>query len=1798
MRGGKKDTKIVQSNQGVLDPVKLIYKYKNNNRRVQYQVYIFLGNIAMDDHVLKLHRKIQDTNMFDSLIKLTQKEVTDFVNLYGEFWYRKLFISHHIFATLDTIRNNPTKKKEITDKFGKEWYDKHVAGVTFIDRTIFSYQSLVKEEREMKKKLQKQKKEDDDEDEADVLQTGGDPDEGDDEDEQIQDEDNDEEEEFDEENLTEVSDDDIIIEEEVDTKNVKKIAELVNEVIHKNEDDERNTKLEKMTPFDESKNDKPYDETLKNIFTKNYVFNQYIYGDDTIKKIKQKICAGILFSDVFNKKYPYLIPSRMYLWSEYEYWEKGKDIVKRDKLMLGQKWIVRNEILPIDIEPDDNIKTFENIKGNLRTLRDNMRKYSSRIKYENDENNVLDDYDEFINNNEIYMIDIYHELGLDYKTDIELIRNVYDVYIKIYFPGINNEDYTHILDYLNAKEGADNKKEYELNKIVSTYQAISTDLLLENEVMSTVENLRHNTEYDQYFKPNFVTQTSINVNLSYINHSVSTKIDLYRIFDSFVVSDKYPFVQFQTQDGKLVFKFYQMSDETDKKTIMSKWFENSPYGLSFKVKIDSIKSSNNKYIAINMSETGRIDYKTQWKEEDEIDFEYIKNTFDDVVALLKKINDENTKVHFNIPEQHHFKYAFINTIQQFTLPEKFVINHNDMSDFARYFFPYISVVVDPRKRSSSQKSVEMSKYGTYLRYKRVSKFDNDARIDHRIIHFLRNYEYVPKLLAEELSRQFNITEKEAIERVEQVRARYPVLKKTRRVLKKFENIPKYKPPGIGIDIQGKSRDNYKIRVTGARSKEQLHRINQFIKVLINLYSETYLYKNKKYQQLKEKLKSLTNIAKRRNKVEEIVEEDKEIKSIKQITKLDKSRVGFKPEKGQNHWTRSCQNSGNKKRQPVPFRDVEDLVRQGYVYNKTTEQYEKKVRVGKTEMVVKAVPLDDNQGGQLYWTCETTNNNKFVHIGFLSRSQNPNGICMPCCFKKDPLMSKNKDKKEYHRKCLGKSSNEGVSRKGIGDKLYILQDTNKMLPERLGFLPSYLDLYFNTFLNYNIELKNHYLVKTEQYFLKFGSIQEEFPYMNAVGAAFDVSIPDVKKKVVDALRANPVLFVTLNNGDIKTQFQSLDNYIHFIETNTYIDNNLIEDVLCTPGVLYPEGVNIYVFEKSDDSKNDFVVACRNPESMVYFKDPKRVNIFIVKENNNFFPVFLVKKSTKDSNVKIERMFYYSEILEHIWSYFNSNCTGINLSDDMLPIAKVLYNRLDTARIKSQIVDIRNKCRYIVTDELIIPVKPSGCLYNLPVETTYTDHLKPLDESIKRLHKLKMKEYTPRGFIYETNDGEQTITAIALSKVIYLPVIPTPRDNNQLKELISLFGVADFDVTELSLYDKIDEEIIKENPEIIYDERIMQVNRNKFINEGYELFRLELSNHLANTPDVKKKLMSLIEEGDANKIKRFMYSIINKTLEKEFVDALKQTGGFMETIDELPDIKTYRTKNNRELCSSLHGDMCGKNLHCRVVGDKCMFHVTKDNLVDYINRLTSELLNNEIKMKEVMNIDNYYVSDIISYDVFTRRPDQKIIKSDNNNINKIMEELFGKKNVPIIGRKKKQRLQKSMMEENQRNMIRKAGDNLYQNIIAHNALFRAYANGFYWLKNKGASIVYRNLGYFSDLQTNLSNYFRSLVFDWILDTKNADVLDVNIEDFKHQLASSKDITLFGKNELYVLNQLHNIPIVVYDQYETVIMVVDGEVKFDVKEVPSEAIQMQFFLTDQFSIQKMKSISVTKVVSVYAS
>lgn len=1686
-------------------------------------------------------------------------------------------------------------------------------------------------------------------------------------------------------------------------KNIKLTTREIKEAISNKAYHKLNRQI---SEFDTSNDNSMFDENLKDIYRKNYITHQYIYKDDTIKTIHNKICCGFKNNNRFGEN-SYIIPSYQYLWSEYQL--DGKI----EKIMIGQKWIIRNNILSLEVEPNTNIGVYEDLRGNLKTLRDNIRRHG-KIKREDDDNNIFYDYEGYYTYNEIFMIDIYNELGLNYNPVFEELKNLADVYLRVYFPRIRSEDFRHIIEYLDSNTPM-SKKSLEKNKLSSIFDTLNNNLILENENMRDIELVKkENKDYTKLFKENYVNQSFLRAYLLDKN----TKIDLFRIFDNFILDENHPFIQYQPSDGTPRSRYNQeYLIKNERKEIIMKWFENSPYGISFKVRVNEATS---KYMSISLSDTGRIDYKIQWKESDKSTIDDINKTYPHVRNLIAKINEENSKygINLNIPSDDDFHFAFVNTIQKFELPEDFVINHNDLSEFSRYFFPYAALVVEPRKRQSKihkDSASSKSKFGTYLRYKRVSKYDSKLKIERRILSFMKNYEFNDQSLTNEISKEFNITEEQAFEEIEAVRAKYPNVKKSRKVLKKMDNITKFKPPGIGVDIQGKSRENYKIRIDGARSRGQLNRIVTFMNILIYLYTETYLYKRPERQRMKDKLKRLTKIARRRNKVDEVIIQDTPIKSIKHMVAMDRKRLSYKGDEDQNQWSRNCQNSGeNKRRQPQQYLSEDELLNLGYVWNEELDGFQfghyakkvqlpdkssnnKKSRKGKNkEVTIRAIklPLDDTGENFVYYACDPELNGKHMYIGFLNKSKNPYGEPMPCCFIKDHLYSKNKEKRKYYLQGIGALPPETTVNTITGDQLYILQDSNKIQEGRFAFLPKYLDIFMNYMLQNERIIRNHYLASTPHgYYFKYGTRQDSFRYLNAIGSILDLDVEEIKGRMIDSINRDNdlMIFTCLNNGDIRSQFKTPEAYVLFLETNEYLEYPLINDLLSIPQVLTPHGINIIIFQKKlriirrslerEKVKESYYVVCQNPENIRDLTDPKRECLFIIKEGKNYYPIVMVKKEDDASReVEIIKTFKYGRdkrnIVKHILEYYQINCqtdydrlisdqsSGNSNAKDTIYLLRGLAERYQP---KHQVIDARFKCQYVITnDNSIIPVIPSGTVYDVPViggpvdqmvssnrgQSYLQEYTQDFDKTRTYLNKInRLTEnrlnLKPIGVFYNNRKADKfQITAIMTSGNETVPIKPFTMTLEQIQK-------EKLQVRKKHNYDEIDYEIALGANNFQLDNRIYSVSKDRYDSEIYQLFRFHLSYFLNNIPmglEYKNRIEKIINDNNPNKnqkriaIKKLLYRMCDSDLAKKFAELIKrvnekQRGGdrrrnkfksieiiprdfstrdkrprsnlrdtamtpdneefnyhphaappavqdFQHSFvpetpetnfkpedekwlrvfprDEPIDYPNIKLNNIRELCYiNFDADSCALNQHCSWSKghNLCLLNMRQDSVIEAINKVTEELVQNDLRAQEILRKDNYFVSDIVSYDIYTERPGERIVVASNTNLNKILAEVFGKENIPQIGKKRNRiNVQQNYDQMNLDNPMKKIGNWYIQTIIENNnTIFRAFANAYYWLTHPYSEPEVRNLGYYSQLQTNLSNIYKGQVVDWILDPNNLELIQTlgayyQTKPFDYAVRLSREITTFSNCllETLALSSINQTVIYINDNNYNVVMV----------------------------------------------
>jgi hypothetical protein len=222
-----------------------------------------------------------------------------------------------------------------------------------------------------------------------------------------------------------------------------------------------------------------------------------------------------------------------------------------------------------------------------------------------------------------------------------------------------------------------------------------------------------------------------------------------------------------------------------------------------------------------------------------------------------------------------------------------------------------------------------------------------------------------------------------------------------------------------------------------------------------------------------------------------------------------------------------------------------------------------------------------------------------------------------------------------------------------------------------------------------------------------------------------------------------------------------------------------------------------------------------------------------------------------------------------------------------------------------------------------------------------------------------------------------------------------------------------------------------------------------------------------------------------------------------------------------------------------------------------------VINNISKIIEEMIMDGIKFKEIIQEDTYYVSDIVDYTTYSDRPNQKIIKTSNFNIKKIMTELFGKESIPQLGKRRIGK-QEIIIAKDNPEMI-ELGNEIVQEIIPNkNSIIRAYVNSYYWMLNPLYDKTSRNLGYESELQDKLTNLFKANLIDYLINNVyneelkkdiskyidlNKDILSKNVFYSSISNLRKNNYNTDGILELIVLSYSYPYPIVVYDNYNTV-------------------------------------------------
>ena len=97
-------------------------------------------------------------------------------------------------------------------------------------------------------------------------------------------------------------------------KNFQVTSDMLSKIIDNKNILENKDKF--MVSLSDEKDDNLENDDLSKVYKKKFIYTEILYKDDTIKMIKNKITSSITNNKKFGKE-NYLIPSRVYLWSEY-----------------------------------------------------------------------------------------------------------------------------------------------------------------------------------------------------------------------------------------------------------------------------------------------------------------------------------------------------------------------------------------------------------------------------------------------------------------------------------------------------------------------------------------------------------------------------------------------------------------------------------------------------------------------------------------------------------------------------------------------------------------------------------------------------------------------------------------------------------------------------------------------------------------------------------------------------------------------------------------------------------------------------------------------------------------------------------------------------------------------------------------------------------------------------------------------------------------------------------------------------------------------------------------------------------------------------------------------------------------------------------------------------------------------------------------------------------------------------------------------------------------------------------------
>lgn len=485
----------------------------------------------------------------------------------------------------------------------------------------------------------------------------------------------------------------------------------------------------------------------------------------------------------------------------------------------------------------------------------------------------------------------------------------------------------------------------------------------------------------------------------------------------------------------------------------------------------------------------------------------------------------------------------------------------------------------------------------------------------------------------------------------------------------------------------------------------------------------------------------------------------------------------------------------------------------------------------------------------------------------------------------------------------------------------------------------------------------------------------------------------------------------------TFYSAFHNYLGYLSDHKVIKRYELVIDLCRRSNkwLFPEGVNILIFNKENDQMfcNPYVKDCFDEQPsifLVYDRSGKFEPIFYVEfRNRNIISKGVF--NTKDINLSSKSLLYHKNsnsaniellkdcqkrnmILKRLLELHYSNCAEIiNLEYksgyEILPVTfkfKIILKQLDIDwnKIVGQIVNSYSQAIYIILKNgTVIPLRPSSVDLNYDVYdlTEYFDlnisrgwnqiaHLFELNEKLKKNHLNKTQYKYHLGItgalVVEDDSSNPDVNALITYGGGLIPIEPCPL--SKIKTVHEkLYGPNKLSVQTKPLYLEADYRIY-DNKEFS-DRRVEKLEEYDQIENLYQHFKYEFS-ELLHSPDYKTYLIQLQKIFNDSEGNKNIYQVLEK-LKHEVI----KVSDILTIPDQHinPKLKATKKKNKAKYflakCHKLTARKCHQHIFCDYHAGfhkkKCRINIGVKLKPLFLNRLVEELARNKFERRNILS-----------------------------------------------------------------------------------------------------------------------------------------------------------------------------------------------------------------------------------------